>query len=326
MGDDMIRFALLAIAVAFAAPLPAVAQTASATSQPQEQSCVAWLQRTMAILDDAGKAATVFASQAGTAPLSSDRAAMIAHARSYRQAALSGRAALAPVRAAYSTNGPFAGELSPELREMVDVLYRDTGHYIANIDSALSAAVEVSDAVEKNDTNSYSRAAPKLRASAQLLISGQVLTMRARQALISPTESAHHALAALAEIYSGTGELAMNTSASATPSSLRTTAAAAAVWIASGRIVTSDQRAEISDSRQVDRAKLIRENDLEEKALAVLDQMIAALGGAATELDTPNADAVVIRRKYLAEIGRLELEYQSIAQALFESATLPPPN
>jgi hypothetical protein len=317
----MIRSVLVALTLLLS-PTTAWAQATTApvdASRPTE-AFTAWMERTMALMSEASNALTPIGESTALLVPGRDRATIVSQARSLRNVSTKTRSALANVRTALETHGPYTGAApSEDLRQAADAIYSDTRKYITDIDAVLAAVVDLTNAIERNDATAIRRLVPQVKDSARVLLDGQIITVRGRQRLISIEETDYHSLGALGSFYSGMRTIALSEDGSA-GESIRVAAAATAEWVRSGRAVLAKKRAGVVEYRAADRALLLQVYDLDEKAFVVIDQMVATLNAAAEELQTAGAGRS-IARKYIPEFARLETAYQDIVTEQFNLAS-----
>jgi hypothetical protein len=192
-----------AVAAAAAPPAhPASAETVDA----EARRFGIWLQRINAAIEPAEQAFNNFGNQVGqlTSGLS-DKAtwqtsgaavrAAVAGARSRVAAAQASLAAIPPFRPA-STLG---GGVNPDT-----VLAESRQQMIAML-SMLDDCDALGSALEKGDADGVRTAAPKLVRGGMLMIDGRMITLRNRQAAVSPRHSSHQALGIGVAIYRAMG-------------------------------------------------------------------------------------------------------------------------
>ncbi|MBL8538309.1 MAG: hypothetical protein JNM59_12960 [Hyphomonadaceae bacterium] len=282
-----------------------------------------WVQRVSSILERAGAANESFGTFFNAVSPNASRREIVASIQALQVTLSGARGVLNTARQELSAIEPFyAADAPAEYNAMGATMVRDANAYVSNMLDMVALMEEATNAVLMNDGAAFNRIAPRLLASATLLIDGQILTLRSRQQLMPREESVHHSIGAMIALYQGMRALALPDSADR-PAQLQAAAADAARWGESGRAALAEQRALLDqlDGRQ--RALLAQMFGLEEASYQINDRVVALLRQAETD-SASGVDYSVLHGRYVQNLANLESEYITIGHqqvALFQQFT-----
>lgn len=313
----MWKQALVALAVALvgvSAPSAAVAQTE--TVDTSERAFFVWMQPIMRILDRTTAVNDALVGDWGGATADAEG---LRRALAARERARGYRVLLAELQAELQTISRFDHPAAPSSYSVLaDTLLRDTAAYLRNMDDMLAHLISFVDAIEADDSAAIERIAPRLLQSAVLLLEGQIVTVRARQQLVSVEDTAHHALGAMLVLYEGM-RAAISPNVVDRGGVFVDLSQAAARWSASGRQALAAERTRLPELATRERALLEEMLRIEERTFAVNDRVVGYFEAAARSQGNERDMEALVDRLVVAEADYLRLN-QRMMQLLTELA------
>jgi hypothetical protein len=308
---------LLALALFMTTAAPAVAQpNAEAVEMRASRAFALWSRDLSTMLERANVVIDVFTRfMQGSAPNES-RETFLTRAAELRSGAIQGRAVLAQMQRDLDAMQPFAAEGAPESYLVLsEAMLRDTKTYLDNLDTLLGLMVESIDALQHDDQAALQRIMPRLLQGMSYLIEGQIVTVRTRQQMVEPTESAYHSLGTMIALYEGMRAIAMPNVPDRAAAIIEA-AQSASRWGISGRAALAQAVAELPEIASRERHIMSQMLALEEQFYLANDRVIEVLEAAAREV----AQHGEVRRGtgYIMELSEIELRYQALTQQEIE--------
>ncbi len=205
------RLTGLALAALLVFGSPALAQAPTPSPQPStaqthsspDADFIAWAQHMQSLLQRVSGGMQAM-GRAGDAFGDPDPNARLAALHQLSAAAAQARLEIAAVKPELDAVQPFTEPgANPIYYPIADSLLRNTHEMFSKLDGLLADMITLVQAVDAHDVATVRRLSPQVIQGVVVLVQGQAITLRARQATIPQTNPAYFTLSAMAAMYDG---------------------------------------------------------------------------------------------------------------------------
>lgn len=168
---------------------------------------IAWAQHIQNLLQRASGGMEAL-GHAGDAFSNTDPATRMAALHQLSAAAAQGRATIAAIKPELDAIQPFAEPgANPAYYPIANSLLDNTRVVFSKLDGLLADMITLVQAVDAHDVATVRRLSPRVIQGIVVLVQGQAITLRARQATIPQANPAYHTITAMAAMYDGMAAL-----------------------------------------------------------------------------------------------------------------------